>query len=116
MQVFPITNAAGTGIPTLGAVIPTGRNIQSIAADRKSNIWIVGATITDIDMTTQVYVVNKGESTAAEVTGLTYATGFNLLSGMYAALPVLAMQDPSSQPCNTASSYLYVPNISSIGK
>lgn len=88
MQVFPITNAAGTDIPTLGAVIPTGRNLQAIAADRTSNIWVVGTTITDTEMTTQVYVINKGETTVNEVTGLTYASGFNLLSGTLCCLSV----------------------------
>ena len=79
--MFPITNAAGTSTPTLGAVIPVGSNLQAIAADRVSNIWVAGSTVTDTTITPNVYVITKGTSTVTAVTGLTLASGAQILTG-----------------------------------
>ena len=76
VQVFPITNAAGTGTPTIGAVIPAGSNLRAVGADRTSNIWLAGST-----PATAVYVIAKGSTTVTTVTGLTYAAGAQALTG-----------------------------------
>ena len=83
MQVFPIVNAAGAGTPTLGAVIKVGSNLQAIAADRASNIWVVGSTFNDTASVTNIHIIKKGSSTASSVTGLTYTLDARTLGGMF---------------------------------
>lgn len=80
-QVFPITDAAGTGTPTVGAVIQIGSNLRAIAADRSSNIWVAGSTVADTVTTNDVYVIARGANTVATAAGLTYAAGATELTG-----------------------------------
>lgn len=81
MQI--IANAAGTGTPTLGSIISIGSNLQAIAADRTSNIWVSSVVVTDTGTTNTLYVV--AGTTVSTVTGLTFDTGYQLLSGAFHA-------------------------------
>ena len=81
VQVFQISNAAGTGMPTLGSVIKVGSNLQAISADRTSNIWLAGSSITDDSITSDMYTIKAGSTTATPVTGLSMASGAQILSG-----------------------------------
>ena len=66
--MVPVTNAAGTGTPTIGAVIPTGSYITSIAADRTSDVWVSTEG-------SPVYIIANGTSTATVVSGIVYRAG-----------------------------------------
>ena len=76
-----ITNIAGAGAPTLGAIISLGSNLQAIGADRISKIWVSSVVVSDTGTTNTVYVI--AGTTPTTVTGLTHATGFQLLSGVF---------------------------------
>lgn len=80
-QVFPISNVAGTGTPTIGAVIMTGSNLQTIAADRISNIWLASTVVADEGVTNAIYVITKDTTTVTPVTGYTLAAGAKALNG-----------------------------------
>jgi hypothetical protein len=80
-QVFPITNGA---TPTVGAVIPIGTskgNLQAIAADRTSNIWLAGSSYTGTVASNDVYFIASGTATVSPVT-VTLAEGATILTGM----------------------------------
>ena len=85
MQVFPITNGAGTATPTLGSVITVGSYIQAIGADFSGDVWVAGSTISDDTVTNNVYVISNvnSVSTVRNVTGLTYAAGAGTFSGTH---------------------------------
>ena len=79
-QVFPIINGAGIATPILGTPIPVGSNLQTIAADRMSNIWVAGSTITGDAMGNNVYIIVKGAQTASTIS-LTLGSASLSLSG-----------------------------------
>ena len=73
MQVVPVTNAIGSGSPTIGAVIPTGSFVQSLGTDSGGNIWASAPSFTDTQVKpNSVYVIPKGASAARAVAGLAF--------------------------------------------
>ena len=93
--VFPITNSA---TPTVGAVIALGTaqgNIQAIAADRTSNIWLAAAVIFDSASTNSVYTIAYGSATATPMT-VTLAAGAQILSGYGDLTGYISAQPTSS--------------------
>ena len=84
LQIFPISNAANAGTPTLGTVINlgAGSNLQTIAADRTSNIWLASINVTRTSVVNNVFVIAKNSNTVTLATGPIYAAGASGLNGM----------------------------------
>ena len=84
MQVFPISNVASPGTPTIGTVINlgAGSNLQTIAADRTSNIWLASTNVTDTGVINSVFVIAKDTNTVTTVDGLAFASGASGLNGV----------------------------------
>ena len=79
--MLAISNVAGAGTPTIKSFTQVGSNLQAIGADRTSNIWVAGSAVGDNSVANQVFVIAKDTAVATTVTGITLASGGNILAG-----------------------------------